>query len=251
MVHARPADAVFLQRFFKTGPGQYGEGDVFVGVRVPSTRQVCRACRAATLPVIRQLLRSRIHEERLLALFLLVDAFTRGDEVVRRRIYDLYLASTGRINNWDLVDASAPAIVGGWLFDRSRTPLAALATSSSIWERRIAIIATQYFIRRRQLDDTFRIAEILLADPEDLIHKAVGWMLREAGKRDAARLRRFLDGRAARMPRTMLRYAIERFDESERQQYLKSYSKATRSPGTSRKDSSPRKSSGPNRKPKP
>ena len=210
-----------LQGFFRTGPGQYGEGDVFIGVRVPEVRAVCRECRDAPLAAVLALLESRIHEERLLALLLLVHAFERGDDTTRRRIFDAYLAHTAFINNWDLVDLSAYAIVGGYLASRSRAPLARLARSHSLWERRIAIVSTFHFIRRGDLAETLRIADLLLNDPHDLIHKAVGWMLREAGKRDGAALRTFLDARHQRMPRTMLRYAIERFDEPERQRYLK------------------------------
>jgi 3-methyladenine DNA glycosylase AlkD len=219
--HADAASVPGLQRFFKTGPGQYGQGDIFVGVRVPAMRAVCRECRGAGLDAIRILLRSGVHEERSLALLLLVDAFTRADEVRQRAIYDFYLSHTAFINNWDLVDSSAAQIVGGWLRDRSRTPLRKLAKSSSLWERRIAIIATFHFIKRGEFEDTFRIAAILLDDPHDLIHKAVGWMLREVGKRDGAAERAFLNDRYTRMPRTMLRYAIEKFPEKERQRYLK------------------------------
>jgi 3-methyladenine DNA glycosylase AlkD len=210
-----------LQRFFKTGPDEYGEGDVFIGVRVPSLRAICRECTGGvTLRDIQLLLRSRIHEERLLALLLLVAEFARSDEVERRRIYRLYLANTTYINNWDLVDSSAPQIVGGYLCSRSRTPLRHLARSTSVWERRIAMVATSQFIKGGELADTFAIADMLLRDDEDLIQKAAGWMLREAGKRDGAALRRFLRSRYRRMPRTMLRYAIERFSEAERRRYL-------------------------------
>jgi 3-methyladenine DNA glycosylase AlkD len=211
-----------LQRFFRTGKGEYAEGDRFIGLTVPLLRGVCRECRDAPVTEVVQLLTSPVHEDRLSALVLLVEAFKRGSEVVKREIYDLYLANTAHINNWDLVDASAPHIVGAWLRDRSKAPLTRLAKSPSLWERRIAIVATQDFIRQRQLDETFRIADLLLGDRHDLIHKATGWMLREAGKRDGAALHRFLETRAPRMPRTMLRYAIERFPEEERQQYLRS-----------------------------
>jgi 3-methyladenine DNA glycosylase AlkD len=221
MAHADAANVPGLRRFFKTGPGQYGEGDVFVGVKVPAIRAVCGECRGAGLGAIRPLLRSRVHEERLLALLLMVDAFTRAGEPGRRAIYDLYLSHTAFINNWDLVDSSAAQIVGGWLSGRSRAPLRKLARSSSLWERRIAILATFHYIRRGEFEETFRIADILLRDPHDLIHKAVGWMLREVGNRDGAAERRFLDDRYRKMPRTMLRYAIEKFPEKERQRYLK------------------------------
>lgn len=221
MVHADAASVPVLQRFFKTGPGRSGEGDIFVGVRVPAMRALCRECRGAGLDAIEPLLRSGVHEERSLALLLLVDAFTRGDEARQRAIYDFYLAHTAFVNNWDLVDSSAAQIVGGWLQDKSRAPLRKLAKSSSLWERRIAIIATNHFIKRGEFEETFRIADILLGDPHDLIHKAVGWMLREVGNRDGAAERRYLKDRCTKMPRTMLRYAIEKFPEKERQRYLR------------------------------
>ena len=231
--HAKPADAAILQRFFQTGSGEYGEGDVFLGIRAPAMRAVCRECRGASLSTVRLLLRSRIHEERLLALLLLVDAFGRGTRDQQKAIYALYLSHTAFINNWDLVDASAPEIVGGWLLDRSRARLTRLAKSRSLWERRIAIVATHWLIRRGQLDDTFRIADVLLNDDHDLIHKAVGWMLREAGKRDGRALRRFLADRHQRMPRTMVRYAIEHFPSTERQTYL-TFKRARPAPPASR-----------------
>ena len=220
MTHADPSKVPILQGFFKTGPGEYGEGDVFAGIRVPAIRRVCRGCRGARLRVIDSLLRSRVHEERLLALLMLVDAFEGGDDAVRRRVYTFYLSRTAWINSWDLVDSSASPIVGAWLYERSRAPLRRLAVSTSLWERRIAIVATHYLIRRDDLDETFRIADVLLGDPHDLIHKAVGWMLREAGNRDGAAERRFLRTRYHRMPRTMLRYAIEKFPAPERRRYL-------------------------------
>jgi 3-methyladenine DNA glycosylase AlkD len=212
--------AASLQRFFKTGPGEYAEGDVFIGVNVPQVRTICRECRGTTVEDIQSLLGSPVHEERLLALLLLVDAFKSGTDAERRRIYRLYLASTPFINNWDLVDCSAAHIVGAWLQNRPRAALTRLARSRSLWERRIAIIATQHFIRRREFDDTFRIADILLEDDHDLIHKAVGWMLREVGNRDGRAERTFLKTRYHRMPRTMLRYAIEKFPERERRAFL-------------------------------
>jgi 3-methyladenine DNA glycosylase AlkD len=218
--HANPASVAILQSFFKTGPGQYGEGDRFIGVKVPGLRAVCRECREAPLAEVLKLLRSRVHEERALALLMLVDAFNAGDDRMRRQIYDLYLAHTLFINNWDLVDCSAGQIVGGWLRGRSTAPLTRLARSQSLWERRIAMIATFDGIRRGEFGDTFRIAEILLHDEHDLIHKAVGWLLREVGKRDGAAERAFLASRYKTMPRTMLRYAIERFPETERRKYL-------------------------------
>ena len=218
---AHPRDVAILQRFFKTGKGEYGEGDVFIGARLPELRMLCRECRGISVSEIRLLLRSRVHEERLLALLLLVDAFHRSSVSEQREIYNLYLASTAFINNWDLVDSSAHHIVGAWLESRSRAPLRRLARSSSIWERRIAIIATFHFIRRGEFEDTLFVADRLLNDPHDLIHKAVGWMLREIGNRNRPALRRFLKDRYRRMPRTMLRYAIEKLPEKERRSYLK------------------------------
>lgn len=218
---ADPGHVPILQSFFKTGPGEYGEGDVFIGVRLPAMRGVCRDCREAPLEAALTLLQSGVHEERMLALLLLVDRFEQGDEKERQRVYKAYRSHTAFINNWDLVDVTAPAIVGGYLADRSRAPLTKLARSTSLWERRIAIIATHFFIRHGDIDETFRIADLLMDDPHDLIHKAVGWMLREAGTRDGAAEREFLASRHPRMPRTMLRYAIERFPEGERKKYLK------------------------------
>jgi 3-methyladenine DNA glycosylase AlkD len=218
--HADPDAVPILRRFFKTGPGDYGEGDVFIGVKVPAIRAVAREGRTLPLDDNLALLRSRVHEERLLALILLVDRFRRGDGDARRRVYIAYLAHTRYVNNWDLVDASAPPILGGWLEGRSRRPLVRLARSRLVWERRMAILATFHFVKRGEVDETLRIAEILLEDEHDLIHKAVGWMLREVGKRDADAARRFLDRHARSMPRTMLRYAIERFAPAERKRYL-------------------------------
>ena len=218
--HASASDAAVLRRFFKTGPGEYAEGDVFIGVRVPAIRAVCRDSRGARLKDVEPLLRSRVHEERLLALLMLVGMFSAADETARRAIYKLYLSNTRFINNWDLVDSSAPQIVGGWLSGRSRAPLRTLARSRSLWERRIAMLATFHFIKRGEFDDAFAIADLLFDDGHDLIHKAVGWMLREIGVRDPAAERRFLATRYRAMPRTMLRYAIEKFPEAERKRYL-------------------------------
>lgn len=216
-----PVAAAVLQRFFKTGPGEYGAGDLFLGLKVPALRRLVREHAELSLPEITKLLRSKFHECRLLALLLLVCAFTRGDEPTRQTIYDLYLAHTAHINNWDLVDASAEHIVGGHLWERSRRPLYRLARSASLWERRIAILGTFHFIKRRDFADTLAIAALLRDDPEDLLHKAVGWMLREVGKRDQAAEEAFLAQHYLAMPRTMLRYAIERFPEPLRLQYLK------------------------------
>jgi 3-methyladenine DNA glycosylase AlkD len=218
---ANPGDVPVLQRFFKTGPDEYAEGDLFIGVRVPATRAVLRRCGAIAQAKILALLHSPIHEERLLALLLWVRDFERGDSLRQQAIYRSYLANTEHVNNWDLVDVSAYPIVGGWLLTRSRAPLARLAGSSNFWERRIAVLATFRFIKQGESADTLALAERLLEDPHELIHKAVGWMLREVGKRvDTKVLEAFLDAHANRMPRTMLRYAIERLPERKRRGYL-------------------------------
>ena len=209
------------QRFFKTGPGQYAEGDIFLGIKVPLIRKLAGEFPSVKLDEIVQLLSSEHHEARLLALMFLVRAFNQGAAAERQTIYDLYLAGTHHINNWDLVDASAPYIVGSHLADRERAPLYLLAQSDSLWERRIAIVATFHFIRNGESRDTLEIGESLLADREDLIHKATGWMLREVGKRDLAILEGFLLRHYKVMPRTMLRYAIERVTEERRQAYLR------------------------------
>jgi 3-methyladenine DNA glycosylase AlkD len=216
----KPNDAAFLAGFFKTGPGEYGEGDVFIGVRVPAIRKVAKEFKSLPLPDVVRLLHSEIHEERLTALVILVFQAAKGDAKTKKRFYDLYLANTKHINNWDLADVSAPHVVGAYLNDRSRKPLYRLAKSSWLWDRRIAILATFHFIRHGAFGDTLKIAEKLLGDREDLIHKAVGWMLREVGKRDQAALETFLHKYCRIMPRTMLRYAIERFPKKKRRAYL-------------------------------
>ena len=212
--------AEVLQRFFKTGAGEYGEGDVFIGIKVPPLRKLAAEFQDTPLKSLRRLLKSEIHEERTLALMILVRQFARADENVRERIYDFYVAHTSFINNWDLVDGSAPYIIGPFLWKRDRSPLYVLAKSTSLWERRIAILSTFYFIRQNDFVDALKISELLLADEHDLIHKAVGWMLREIGKRDRAVEESFLKTRCRTMPRTMLRYAIERFPEPHRRRYL-------------------------------
>jgi 3-methyladenine DNA glycosylase AlkD len=216
-----PARALILRRFFKTGPGEYGEGDLFHGVRVPEIRREARRCRGLAMPEVRVLLGSAMHEERLLALFILVDRYRRGDGAERERIYRLYLENTGWINNWDLVDASAEHILGAHLRLRDRAPLRRLARSASLWERRIAVMATFHYVKEGVFDETLRLAELLIDDPEDLIHKAVGWMLREVGKRDRRAEEQFLTTHCRAMPRTMLRYAIEKFPEALRRRYLR------------------------------
>jgi 3-methyladenine DNA glycosylase AlkD len=214
-------DAIFLQGYFKTGPGEYGAGDRFRGVRVPVLRRLSRKHAAISLPQTTRLLKSRFHEDRSLALMILTRQFERADAEGKATIYDLYLANTRHINNWDLVDCSAAKIVGAFLDEQSRAPIHQMAKSSSIWERRIAIMATGWFIRKGEFPDTLEIAKTLLGDREDLIHKAVGWMLREVGNRDRATEEKFLRANYRQMPRTMLRYAIEKFPEGKRQRYLK------------------------------
>ena len=213
-------NAAHAQRFFKTGAGEYGEGDQFLGIRVPVLRQQMKQYRGLPLEESLLLLRSPLHEVRLFALLLLVGQFQRGTPQHQADIHALYLANTQYINNWDLVDTSAPYIMGIYLHGRDKQVLYALVASSSLWERRIAMIATFFFIRQNQFVDALAIAKLLLADKEDLIHKAVGWMLREIGKRDRAVETAFLQGHHRVMPRTMLRYAIEHFSREERQRYL-------------------------------
>ena len=217
---ADPATALILQRFFKTAPGQYGAGDLFLGIKVPALRALVKIFRDTPPKTIAALLKSKFHEERLFALLLLMDFYRYGDDADKRQAYDLYLAHTAYINNWDLVDVSAPHIVGNFLADKPRQVLYEFVASESLWERRIAIIATFHFIRSNEFADTLCLAEYLLGDQHDLIHKAVGWMLREVGKRDQTVLEEFLQRHYRIMPRTMLRYAIERFPEARRRQYL-------------------------------
>ena len=216
-----PAQAANLRRFFKTGPGEYGAGDEFLGLKVPQVRAVLARFPEVPRVAISALLASRLHEARFFAVIALVRAYDRGAAGVREKIFAFYLAQAARINNWDLVDASAPGIVGRHLPPgRGRRILGRLVQSSNLWERRIAMVATLEHIRCGNLANTFWLAEKLLKDPEDLLHKAAGWMLREAGKRDPAALRGFLARQAIRMPRTMLRYAIERLPAAERRRWL-------------------------------
>jgi len=217
---ASPEVARIQQGFFKTGPGQYGEGDVFLGIKVPVLRALAKQQRDSSLTTMQTLLDSKYHEERVFALLLLMQFYQRADEVGQQAAFDLYLGNTHRINNWDLVDISAPHIVGRHLQDKPRKLLHRLAKSASLWERRIAIIATFHFIRLDDFADTLQIAQTLLHDEHDLMHKAVGWMLREIGKRDLASEEVFLKQHHRNMPRTMLRYAIERFPEPKRKNYL-------------------------------
>jgi 3-methyladenine DNA glycosylase AlkD len=215
---ADPEKARILQRFFKTEPGQYGEGDIFLGIIVPKIRIVARKHRKIKLSEASKLLKSKIHEERLLAVFILVDKFQA--EAEKKKIVDLYLKNTRYINNWDLVDLSAGKIIGAYFYERPKKILHKLARSKNLWERRIAIIATSYFIGKDKFNDTLKISEILLSDRHNLIHKAVGWMLRETGKRSQRIEEGFLKKHYKKMPRTMLRYAIEKFSEKLRKAYL-------------------------------
>lgn len=216
-----PESAALAKRFFKTGCGQYSENDQFLGLRAKDLHAAAKAARALPIDETRVLIRSPIHDDRTVALLILVNQFHRGDPAIRKVIYDFYLLHTKHINNWDLVDCSAAPIVGRHLADRSRKPLDRLARSESLWERRISVVATHWFVRLGEFEDSLRIAKTLLSDREDLIHKAVGWTLREVGKRDQAALERFLDRHAETMPRTALRYVIERFPEPLRQSYLR------------------------------
>ena len=209
------------QRFFKTGKGEYGEGDIFLGIRVPLLRKLVKKYRGISITEVRKLLHSKFHEERLLAVLMLVQLFKSGDKSVEKQVYDLYLENTEFINNWDLVDISASHIVGAHLHEKDKAPLYNLVQSKNLWERRISIISTFYFIRQNEFDDTLKIAKILLNDKEDLIHKAVGWMLREVGKREIEFEEEFLQEHYKIMPRTMLRYAIEKFPETSRKMYLR------------------------------
>jgi 3-methyladenine DNA glycosylase AlkD len=212
--------AEILQRFFKTKPGEYGEGDVFVGLTVPISRSIAKQYYELPLTEVAKLLKSKIHEERLISLLILVEKFKKGTESERDKIYNFYLKHTKYINNWDLVDLSSHQIVGAYLLDKDKAILAELALSKNMWERRIAIVSTYRFIAQGKTDWTFKISKLLLTDGHDLIHKATGWMLREAGKRNLEAEENFLKKQYARMPRTMLRYAIEKFPEEKRQQYL-------------------------------
>ena len=221
---ARPERAESNKWFFKTGPGEYGAGDRFLGVTVPQLRTLAREYRDMPLQYVVRLLHSPWHEERLLALLIMVGQYVRGNERTRHTIHQLYLRNTRSINNWDLVDSSAAQIVGAHLETRDRRVLRRLARSKSVWQRRIAMIATYHYIRQRNFKDALAIAALLRRDEHDLIHKAVGWMLREIGKRDRAAEERFLRVHARRMPRTMLRYATEKFPEPLRRKYLSSMS---------------------------
>ncbi len=212
--------AQFFPKFFKTGKGQYGEGDKFLGITVPKQRQIAKKYINLNLIDIKKLLNSKIHEHRFTALLILVAKYSKSDDADKKEIFNFYLESTDRINNWDLVDTSAPYIVGDYLIDKDKKVLLKLARSTSLWERRIAIVATYAFIKNLKFSETLKISELLLSDKHDLIHKAVGWMLREVGKKDINVLKNFLETNSNKMPRTALRYAIERMDPKMRYYYM-------------------------------
>ncbi|RKZ81703.1 MAG: DNA alkylation repair protein [Candidatus Parabeggiatoa sp. nov. 1] len=218
---AEPTQKEILQRFFKTGKGEYGEGDIFLGIKVPTQRKVANKYKTLPLTEIQTLLQSDIHEYRLTALILLANHYNKADATQKQEIFVFYTHHTQHINNWDLVDISAPKIIGDYLLNKPRDTLYQLARSTNLWEKRMAIVATMIFIKHNDFDDTLKIAEILLNDEHDLIHKAVGWMLREVGKRDRSVEETFLNQHYQQMPRTMLRYAIEKFDDKKRKFYLK------------------------------
>lgn len=218
---ANPEKAKILQRFFKIGKGEYGEGDVFLGINAPSIKEIVSKYKNLEFSDIEELLKSKIHEERIAALLILVNRFSSGNDKTKKEIYEFYLVNTKYINNWDLVDLSAAKIVGSWLADKEKDALYNLALSENVWERRIAIISTFDFIRKNKFRDTIDISKILLKDEHDLIHKAAGWMLREVGKREQELLESFLKKYHKQMPRTTLRYAIEKFDPDTRRKYLR------------------------------
>lgn len=218
---ANPEKARFLQRFFKTGPGQYAEGDVFLGLVAPLTRSIAKANKQTPLEELRLLIRSEYHEARLCALLIAVEQFKKAGPGQQKALFDFYLAHTSWINNWDLVDVTCPHLVGAYLLDKSREPLYTLAQSSLLWDQRIAMVSTVAFIRRREYADTLVLAGHFLSHTHDLMHKAVGWMLREVGKKDRDTLTAFLEEHLSEMPRTALRYAIEHYPEPQRKAFLK------------------------------
>ncbi len=211
--------AEILSRFFKTGKGEYGEGDIFLGIIVPKQRKVAKKYLNLGLEEIQKLLSSKIHEHRLTSLFILIDKYKKSDN--KKEIFDFYLKNTKNINNWDLVDLSAGNVLGNYLLEKDKSILYELAKSNNLWERRISIVSTFAFIKNNKFEDTLKISEILLNDKHDLIHKASGWMLREIGKRNQEIEEEFLKKYYKKMPRTMLRYSIEKFDEDKRKFYLK------------------------------
>lgn len=218
---ANSKQAKILQRFFKTAKGEYGEGDVFLGIKVPIQRKIARKYADLSLNDLEKLISSKIHEHRLISLFILIDQYKKGGEQEKKKIFNFYIKHSNYINNWDLVDISAPKIIGDFLLDKKRNLLYRLARSKNLWQKRIAIISTYAFIRNNQFSEMLKISEILLRDKHDLIHKALGWMLRELGKRDQKLEESFLRQHYQKIPRTMLRYAIEKFSQKKRKFYLK------------------------------
>jgi len=218
---ANPKQAQNLQKFFKTNKGEYGQGDIFLGIKVPIQRKIAKKYNNLSLVALKKLISSKIHERRLIALFILIDQSKKGDHQLQKKIFNFYLKNIKYINNWDLVDLSAPNIVGCFLLDKKRNILDKLVKSKNLWQKRIAIISTFTFIKNHQFIDTLKISHMLLLDKHDLIHKAVGWMLREVGKRDQKIEEKFLINNYQKMPRTMLRYAIEKFSQTKRKFYLK------------------------------
>ncbi len=212
-----------LSRFFKTGKGEYGEGDIFLGIAVPEQRKIAKKYYELQLNKIQEFLSSKIHEHRLTSLFILISKFEKGNNKLKKEIFDFYLKNTRNINNWDLVDLSAPKILGAYMLNhpKEKKILYKFAKSKNLWEKRIAIISTFAFIKNNEFDDAIKIAEILLNDKHDLIHKAVGWMLREIGKRDQKTEEKFLKKHYKEIPRTMLRYAIEKFQKNKKEFYMK------------------------------
>ena len=208
-------------KFFKAGKGEYGEGDRFLGITVPNIRAIAKQYKNISLNEIRELMQSEWHEVRLCALLIMVEKSKKKDEALRQQLFDLYLSQTDRINNWDLVDLSCRFIIGEYLLDKSRDILYQLTQSPLLWDNRIAIVSTYAFIRKGQLEDTYALSDLMMHHPHDLMHKAIGWMLREAGKRDANRLYNYVMSHRADMPRTMLRYAIEKFSPAERSILMK------------------------------
>lgn len=221
---ARPSRAEILQRFFKTGPGEYGEGDIFIGIDSPTLHTVAQKYQDLDFSVLTDLIKSKIHEERALALSILVIQYKKAqkkqDLSQQKKIYNFYFKYKKHINNWDLVDMSCRDVMGAYLFDKDRRILYKLAKSKSLWDRRLAIISTLYFLREKDYKDTLKISEMLLKDEQDLIHKASGWMLREMGKRDEEPLIQFLNKHAAHMPRTMLRYSLEKLSPTLKKKYM-------------------------------
>ena len=216
-----PKQKEILQSFFKTGEGEYGEGDIFLGIKVPDQRKIAKKYTGLSLAKIQELLNSKIHEYRLTGLIILTNKYKKSHQENKANLFNFYLKNTKNINNWDLVDLTAPNIVGDFLFDKNKDTLYKLVRSKNLWEKRIAIISTLHFIKKQEFEDTLTISELLLKDSHDLIHKAVGWMLREVGKKDIEVLKKFLKQHYKNMPRTMLRYSIEKFPEEERKKWLK------------------------------